>query len=237
MQLVALKHASPRKFEKFRPWMGGMLSSVHLVPVHRSAIAEGKPPAPAATHCLPGQAIAPRPPPVLGAAATLRHRVPFQCPVRGGGPPTSPPTAQQFTSLRQATAARSAAANAGVGTTDHLLPVQCSARAVPPSRNGSVPPTAQHLPADGQDTPVRIAPSLPAGWGTTLSDHFWPFQCSAIYACVSEPGVVPPTAQQLDRLRHDTAYRAAPGAAGVCATTHFRPVQCSISGPVFPDNV
>jgi len=97
-------------------------------------------------------------------------------------------------------------------------------------------PTAQQRPAVAHQTPNSSALAPPAGSASTVSDHFLPFQCSAIGSSVVVPTVAAPTAQQLDVLVQDTPLRnvrfeAAPGLA---ATRHLDPFQPSISTLVSP---
>ena len=73
-------------------------------------------------------------------------------------------------------ASPAAASGFGVGMTDQREPSQRSARvAISRAKNGSGgpkdSPTAKHTRPSGQDTPVKVAPSAPSGFGAACSAH------------------------------------------------------------------
>jgi hypothetical protein len=87
---------------------------------------------------------------------------------------------------------------------------------------------------------ARLSAGRPAGSGSTLSDHWRPFQCSATGSCLVDPSVAPPTAQQFSSAWQDTPLRnvsADPGAFGLAVSDHFLPFQCSIKVRVTPEAV
>ncbi len=130
---------------------------------------------------------------------------------------------------------------ARVGTTDHFFPVQCSASgrsAAPTCR--AAEPAAQHRVAPGHQTPARPSAAKPVGSGSTVSDHFLPFQCSAIGSCLVDARVAAPTAQQFSRAEQDTPLKnvsAEPATVGLAFSDHLLPFQCSIKVRVTPDAV
>ena len=128
-----------------------------------------------------------------------------------------------------------------MGTTDHLLPVQCSASGSSDAlARRAAEPTAQHRVAPGHQTLARSSAARPAGSGSTVSDHFLPFQCSAIGSRLVDPSAAPPTAQQFSRSEQDTPLRnvsTESATLGLAVSDHFLPFQCSIKVPVTPDAV
>jgi len=172
--------------------------------------------------------------------ATIDQRRPFQC---SASPLIAPaPTAQQSVSRRQNTPNRSLKLPDGrVGTTDHLLPVKCSAsgRGDAPTRRAAEP-TAQQRVVLGHQTPTRPSAARRAGSGSTVSDHLLPFQCSAIGSCFVDPSIAVPTAQQFVPAEQDTLLRnvfAAPATLGLAFSDHLLPFQCSIKARVPPDEI
>jgi hypothetical protein len=238
-QLSDVAQDTPGRSESVPGGRGAVGVSDHFLPFHRSAIADGKPLFPVAKQSVPGHQTPASPPPVDGVAAT-DHRRPFQC---SASPRKSPlPTAQQLASRRQNTPSRlRSPAPRAVATTDHFLPVQCSAR----GRDGTpccraAEPTAQHRVTPVHQTPNRTSAASPAGSGDRVSDHFLPFQCSAIGFCFAVPSAAAPTAQQFCRAEQDTALRnvtAEPATLGLAFGDHLLPFQCSIKVRVTPDAV
>lgn len=90
-------------------------------------------------------------------------------------------------------------------------------------------PTAVQVRAAEHDTPSRLLPVAPVGFGTGCSCQLVPSQRSA---SANDPPLVDwnPTAVQALALGHDTARKAVPVGFGVVCTLQFRPFQRSTSG-------
>jgi hypothetical protein len=238
-QLIDVPQDTPGGAESVPDGRGAVGVSDHFLPFHRSATADGKPLFPVAKQSMPGHHTPASPPPIEGVPAT-DHLRPFQC---SASPPKAPlPTAQQLLSRRQNTPSRLLKPpEARVGTTDHFFPVQCSASgrsAAPTCR--AAEPAAQHRVALGHQTPARPSAAKPVGSGSTVSDHFLPFQCSAIGSCLVDTRVAAPTAQQFSRAEQDTPLKnvsAEPATFGLAFSDHLLPFQCSIKVRVTPDAV
>lgn len=113
---------------------------------------------------------------------TIDQLVPSQCSVNVLSPALleENATAKQFDVPGHDTPVRSdsiAPLTLALGTTDQLVPFQCSAN-VSPTEPFRYSPTALQLVVLGHDTPDRTESVVPAGLGLVTIDQLVPSQCS-----------------------------------------------------------
>ena len=177
-----------------------MLGGGGVRPVAGWAVAAAGEPLPAGKHAAADELVQ-----EPGGAV---QAVPSQCSITAFPETVQNPTAQALAADAAATPVRRPAA--GVGTSAHAVPFQCSITVTRPRPGHTVPPTAQALPGEVAATPCRLPAPPRAGPGTSV--HARPFQCS-----INAP-LLDPTAQALAAEVAATPAREPPaGGAGLGA--------------------
>src|SRR5579863_4551587 len=143
------------------------------------------------------------------------------------------PTATHFEAVAHATLARalSEPGALGLGTIDHVLPFQISARVTTPVI--AAVPVAIQVVALVQETPPRSSSLDPGRFGVVWSDQRVPFQpiASVRNGCVFEV-VYSPTDTQADALKQEMPNKASNtvrGGFGLATTDQAVPSQRSVS--------
>src|SRR5271154_3222225 len=113
----------------------------------------------------------------------------------------------------------------GTPVSDHPAPFHVSTRRCTTVLRKKVP-TATQCDALGHETPVRLAPVAPAGFGLATIPQSVPFHRST---SVPRPR---PTAKQFEELEHVTLeswLSDAPAGFGFATTDQLAPSHCSIN--------
>src|ERR1700722_8712526 len=125
----------------------------------------------------------------------------------------------------------------GEDSIDHVVPLRFSTNVVTGFEPSSEPPTAMQFLAEVQDTPERLLPCAPEGFGVVSMDQAVPLNTSASVTWV--PGLLlytPTAVQALDEV-HDTAKKAlprTPGILGSFSIDHLLPFHSSASASWTP---
>jgi hypothetical protein len=166
---------------------------------------------------------------VPAALATTDQLEPFHC-------CTDVPTARQLAALVHDTALkelRVAPIGLALVTIDQLEPFHSSTNVVTTPLTSRLP-TAKQLVALPHDTPYRLTPLTPIGFGLATTDQLEPFHCSIN---VDPPTTsVPPTAKQFVALVHDIeAKNELDAGLGLGTIDQLEPFHCSINVPTFQE--